>query len=284
MTESSLSFAVNRDRCNRCALCVRDCPVRALEADTQGFPQVIAGRESACLSCQHCMAVCPDGAVSIQGFHPENSVAISPEALPSFESMDLLVRARRSVRQYRRDNVDPALIQRLLTTLSYSPTGANARQLTFTAITDREALATLRTKVLDAIATASAAGHLAGNGQFLSNAIEPWIQHGRDLIFRGAPHLLIVSAPAATVSPQQDVHTALATFDLLAQTAGLGTLWCGYLKMALEAIPSLKALVNLASGQVFYPMLFGYPSITYPRATQREGSAQIQLLASIPNN
>ena len=45
------------------------------------------------------------------------------------------------------------------------------------------------------------------------------------MIFRGAPHLLVVSASPESVCPAEDVNLALAYFELMAQSAGLGTVW-----------------------------------------------------------
>ena len=72
---------------------------------------------------------------------------------------------------------------------------------------------------------------------------------------------------------------ALATFELLAASAGLGTVWCGMLKMALELAPDLKPLLDLpAEGVHYYPMLFGYPAVEYARTVQRDGAATIKRL------
>src|SRR5512145_1514432 len=143
MTDTTLAFEVKQSACKRCALCVKDCPANLLELDASGFPAVVRGREDTCIGCQHCLAICPEGAISVNGMRPENSLSIVAKALPKFEQMNLLVRARRSVRQYRHEDVDPNLIQRLLDALAHSPTGVNARGLTFTVVSERTALSKL---------------------------------------------------------------------------------------------------------------------------------------------
>src|SRR5512147_2891744 len=100
MTPPDLGFVVEKPLCNCCGLCVKDCPTGTLELDGFGFPQVHAERAGACVFCQHCLAICAQGAVTIRGVRPENTQPIRPELLPSFEQMDHLVRARRSVREY----------------------------------------------------------------------------------------------------------------------------------------------------------------------------------------
>ncbi len=281
MTAASLKFEIDRSSCSRCDLCVKDCPATVIDLDSFGFPQVAAERESECVFCQHCLAVCPHGAVSIRGLRAANSPTLTPELLPKLEQMEHLVRVRRSVRQYRQADVDPVLIQRLLDAIANAPTGVNVRDLTYTVVQERSVLSTLRERVADAILTAARSQQFAQESAFLVNAAHRWRAEGRDLIFRGAPHLLVVSASRAMRTPQQDVALTLAYFELLAQSAGLGTVWCGYLRVVLEALPALKSLFSLSPDDTYYAMLFGYPGIRYARGVQREGSAHIRRLTTV---
>jgi nitroreductase len=228
------------------------------------------------MHCQHCLAICPSAAISIDGFVPEASRPLSKSALPSLDQMDLLVRGRRSIRQYRDENVDSALIQRLLDAVAHAPTGVNRRELAFTIIRDKSVMAVLRSRVMGALEKALNSGSFPKEAAYLARMVSLWRDEGRDFIFRGAPHLLIVSAPPETPTPQQDVPLTLAYFELLAQSAGLGTVWCGLLKRAFEALPELKSLVDLPPDHVYYAMLFGRPAVRYARTVQHEGTAQVR--------
>jgi nitroreductase len=73
----------------------------------------------------------------------------------------------------------------------------------------------------------------------------------------------------------EDVDLAVAYFELLAQTAGLGTVWCGFLKFAFEIVPELKSLVGLPADHAYYAILFGYPAVHYPRTVQRDSAAKV---------
>ena len=269
-------FVVDEGRCHRCGDCVSDCPACIIVLGEDGPPFIPAEKEQYCTRCQHCLAVCPQGAVSIHGHSPEDSRLLLAEFLPSLDQVDLLVRGRRSVRQYRRENVAPDLIERLLDATACAPTGSNVRELTFTVIRARAALDVLRRRVISGLGPAIEAGRLSERNASFAAAVIKAEAGGRDMIFRGAPHALFVSSPTSTSSPQQDVSIALATFDLLAQSAGLGTVWCGYLHRALDALPELKELIGLPCEHVYYPLLFGYPAVRYARTVERKGSATIR--------
>ena len=103
----------------------------------------------------------------------------------------------------------------------------------------------------------------------------PFEENGHDLVMRGAPHALIISEPAEAPCPEQDVSLTLAYFELLAQSAGFGTVWCGMLKHALEAAPELKDCIGLPRDHVYYPIMFGKPVMKYSRTVQRDSVAKI---------
>jgi nitroreductase len=237
-------------------------------------PTIASDQEVFCYQCQHCLAVCPTAAISILGRNPVDSLPLSPGRLPTIDQMELLVRGRRSVRQYRDENVDPALLQRLLNALANVPTGVNRRELTFMVIDDREVMGRIRSEFYSAMAKAEA----SRLPEYLVTAAPAFLNEGIDLVFRGAPHALIVSAPPDAPCPGQDVVLALAYFELLAQSAGLGTVWWGMLRSILDALPELKRSVNLAADQVYYAMLFGMPAIRFSRTVQRDDAAVVRRL------
>ena len=51
---------IDQSRCNRCGLCVEECPTGAVEMTPEG--PVIA-RPADCVYCTDCEAVCPEDAV-----------------------------------------------------------------------------------------------------------------------------------------------------------------------------------------------------------------------------
>jgi len=60
---------IDRELCKGCLLCVRACPVKALEADTElntsgSYPSkaVNAGK---CIACGNCFEVCPDICIEV---------------------------------------------------------------------------------------------------------------------------------------------------------------------------------------------------------------------------
>lgn len=271
-----LKFTVNQERCVQCGWCAKDCPTGIIEQESGALPQILPENEEDCLQCQHCLAVCPKGAISILGRNPDDSIPLNARSFPKLEAMDRFVRGRRSVRHYRQENVDPELLREILATLANVPTGVNRRALTFSVIDDRVVMQRFRERSQAALLAAHLAGHIPERLAYLGNIVERTRETGRDTILRGAPHALIASAPPDAPCAYEDVILALAYFEMLAQSAGLGTVWCGLMKMTLAALPELKADVGLPADHVYYCMLFGYPAIRFARTVQRDDAAPVR--------
>jgi len=270
-----LQFVVDEAKCTRCNQCVLDCPARIIERTGKAVPFIRPENEERCIQCQHCLAVCPPAAVSIFGRDPARSLPLSAGSFPNVEKMITLVRGRRSVRRYRDENVDPALLKQMLAALANAASAINRRPLTFSVIDDKAVMQRFRLKALNGLAEAGKAGSVPERFDYLMQAVPAWFDGGVDMIFRGAPHLLVVSAAPESVCPQEDVNLALAYFELMAQSAGWGTVWCGMAKMTLEVLPDLKEAVGLIPGHYYYSMLFGLPSFRYARTVQRDEAARV---------
>jgi ferredoxin len=272
------TFTVDDARCTRCNLCVLDCPSRIIVLEGDAVPFIPADREAQCIHCQHCLAICPTAAVSIDGKRPEDSLALSADLLPTGEQMMRLMRGRRSVRQYRDENVDPALLQELLAALAHTPTGVNRCALTFTVIDDKDVMQRVKDQMMAVVREAGEAGRIPDRAAYLRFMAGAYFNDGVDTFFRGAPHALIVSARPEALSPTADVTLACAYFDLLAAGAGLGAVCWGMLNLACETLPDLKPLFGLAPGQAYSGILFGVPAVSYPRTVQRDDAAEVKRL------
>lgn len=268
-----LSFRVDHELCIQCGECARDCPYGVIELTGSG-PAIVEERASRCIRCQHCLAVCSTGALSILGKDPAESSLLAGN-LPSAAQVETLIKGRRSVRWYEPEPVAPEIIAHLLEVVAHCPTGVNNRQLLFTVIEDQQAMEALRRETMAGIRRAVQTRSLPPDLEFFESILGAW-ENGRDIIFRGAPHLLAVSSPSAGPSPEQDTLIALSYFDLLASSAGLGTLWDGLAKWALTAIvpETLKKLGIPETHTLGYMMLFGTPAVRYYRTVQR-GEPQV---------
>lgn len=264
MTE--LDFKVDKELCVGCAECVSDCPLLVLTM-VDDRPQVAATRGQMCINCQHCLMVCPVGAISISGVTPADCLE-TVGMFPEVDKMEALIRGRRSIRRYQDENLDPVLLRRLLEVAWQAPTGMNARRVLFTVVDDKTVMARLREEVMSRLHELVMAGSLPeSHSESFSGFVKQWQEKGVDIIFRGAPHLLITSAPQNCPCPEPDCLIALSYFELLAQSMGVGTVWDGIATRTLNKfMPEFKEKLGIPPDHRFgYAMAFGKPAVRYYR-------------------
>ena len=270
-----LNFKVDEKLCTKCGLCVNDCPMRIIDMRKGNVPRVTEAKEIACIECQHCMTICPTGALSIMDCDPANSILLSKDVLPTPEQMANLIKGRRSIRNYKQENVPQEKIDEILTVIANCPTGVNRQDLVFTVVDCKEFLDEYRENMMEDLFKAAQLGAIPERYDYLKGLIFLWKRNGIDVIFRTAPHFLVVSASNYAACPEEDVNLALAYFELLANSHGLGTLWCGTLKMAMEILPKYKKKINLPATSYYYPMIFGIPAVKYRRTVQRDDAVVV---------
>ncbi len=230
------------------------------------------GNPEACIRCQHCLAICPVGAVSIFGLNPKNSVRV-PGNLPELDDMTTLVRGRRSCRNYQARDVDHELLEDILTSAWHAPTGCNTQQVLFTVISKKEKLRQFFEWIMPELMKVKDLPKFKDNPAlgFIQYVTNEWSTKGTDALFRGAPHLLVASVSDKAACGNEDAIIALSYFELLANSAGLGTVWDGIAYYAMTIfVPEAKKYLGIPDNHTIgYSMAFGYPAIHYQRTVQR---------------
>jgi nitroreductase len=222
----------------------------------EGIPAIAPEKEATCYRCQHCLAICPTGAISILGLKPTDCRPLAG-GYPDPVKLETLIKGRRSVRRYKNENLDPDLLQRLLEVAWHAPTGMNTRQVRFTVVDDKNKMAALREEVMTGLTRLVRENALPDGMQFYANFINMWDEKKFDAIFRGAPHLLVVSAPKSVASPVPDCLIALSYFELFAQANGVGTVWNGLAKWAInDLLPETRVRLGIPDtliGRLAFP-------------------------------
>lgn len=258
---------INKEKCIRCGACIKDCVAYSIEAGSDLYPQTANGGEERCIGCTHCMAICPVGAISINDKNPDNS--LNP-ALPNSDEVLGLIQTRRSIRQYKAEDISPELFEKLKSMLPYIPTGCNVNSLHFSFIETRSAMDAIRNYVrikLLKILNSSFMPKLASKFASYKTAFE----NGEDVIFRDAPHMVVVSSHIHAPCTNVDPIIALSYIELYAHSLGLGTCWCGFAQACFKLLPRLSEMVQIPDEyKPVYVMLLGYPAVKYHRTTQPE--------------
>ena len=267
-------FYADESKCVGCGKCALVCPGGVLSLNARKIPVIRDFSEfgwDGCWRCEHCLAVCPKGAISILGRRPEDSLTpVNPETAAPL--LDSLIVNRHSCRRFQDRNVEPETVKAMLNPLANAPNGGNKQLVEFTLIDDRERMNRFR-KIAYAEMERLAAQDIFPEGYDRKSyeQLKGWEKTVRpDMLFCGAPHILIPHAPLGRGEPRQDVLIACAYFELLCASRGLGCVMMTFPLDVLNLMPDVKAALEIPENH-FVGMIigFGYPQIRYARGTQR---------------
>ncbi len=268
------SFYVDKEKCIGCGLCEKVCPggILHLNAERKCEMEDIDGFGwNGCWKCEHCLAVCPKGAITIFGKKPEDSIP-PVKAETAAQVMDALIMNRHSCRRFLKKDVPVETIDAMLQALGNAPNGGNKQQVEFTLIDDRAQMDFFRGIAYSEMDRLAASGvYPAGFDQPSYEDMKRWEKTVRpDMLFCSAPYLLIPHAPLGKGEPVEDVMTAAAYFELLCASRGLGAVMMTFPKEALMNMPEIRAMLQIPEDHYVGVMIgFGWPEIRYARGSQR---------------
>ncbi|MCP4681992.1 MAG: 4Fe-4S dicluster domain-containing protein [Desulfobacterales bacterium] len=261
---------IDETKCKQDGICAAECPTGIIQLkDGNGFPEVNPDNFQFCLLCGHCVAVCPNGALS----HPEIPIdscpSIRKELKVSHEQAVQFLRSRRSIRVFKDKAVEQEKIQQLINIARYAPTAANAQLLEWNVYTDKETIFRFAELTIDWMRELiKTPGSVFA--PYYTPIVKAW-DAGYESILRGAPVVLIPSAPRISNNGLVDLSIALSYLELSAPTLSLGATWAGLMQAALLNSEALQKLAGLPKGHSHhYPMMLGYPKFKYHRLIERK--------------
>ena len=282
--EQKTHFLLDKNKCTKCGRCINTCSGMVLAFGPDGYPEMKAFERfgwRGCWKCQHCLAVCPQGAISIFDKKAEDSLPPPPPEMGRY--MEQLVVNRRSCRRYLDRDVDPKIISRILDALSATPTGGNSCNVEYTVIDDKErvreiwrlAYSKMESDAKQHIYTHSFSDFYYGKMKQSERTVRK-----NDLLFCGAPHLFIAHEKCVgkwADDSKVNCNIATAYFELLANAFGLGTVIMSYPAEVLEELaPEARAMLDIPKDHYMKLMVgFGYPEIGYARGVQKDRGRKI---------
>ncbi len=264
-------LTVDPERCDRDGRCIAACPAGIIAFSEKGtLPAMVAGGEDFCIRCGHCVAVCPRDAMTHRVMGPADCPPFHPESLPDPDQAEHFLRARRSIRNYRRQPVPRETLTRLIGIASHAPSGHNRQPVHWRVIYRRPEIERLNGIVIDWMRHLIDQGSPLAEAMHLDRVVAAQAE-GKDRICRGAPHLVAAHAPEDERTAPAACTIALTYFDIAAASFGLGTCWAGYFNAAANFWPDMRAALELLPGHTtFGALMVGYPRFTYHRLPRRK--------------
>ncbi|MCE5272420.1 nitroreductase family protein [bacterium] len=274
--------------CTQCGQCAAICPTETLVM-REGCLCVDTAATFGCIACGHCMLTCPTGSVKVsgRGLRPEDILPLpAPEQKASADSLEALLLSRRSVRYFQDRPVERGLIERVIRMGTAGPMGIPPWDVGVTVVDGAEKVRELAGEVIQGYK-----GFLKMFKPWVIGLMRPflgkaaceqfrdfilplartYIEHwekGRDVVFYGAPALLIFHhSPFAAV---EDATIACTQAMLAAEALGLGTTMIGGAPPILQRNKALcKRLGIPEGGKPVLILILGWPATHFRRAVRR---------------
>ena len=259
---------IDATKCKRDGICVQTCPAAIIRLqEGKSVPEIIPG--GTCLECGHCVAVCPHGALDHERIPMEDSPLIREEFRISEEQAMQFLRSRRSIRRFQHKPVEKEKIYKLISGARYAPTGGNSQMVEWFVLSDKSRIRDIAALTIDFIRQMSKDPQVMAERPYLPMIVAAW-DAGYDSVLRGAPAVVVASAPKEAMNGTVDLTLALSYLDLLAPVMGLGTCWAGLLQGAMLTSPAIKRAVGIPESHPHhYPLMLGYPDVRYYRLPER---------------
>ncbi|MFW9877610.1 MAG: nitroreductase family protein [Candidatus Thorarchaeota archaeon] len=250
-------IGIDTKKCSNCQKCLNDCPTTNFTIDEKLEHVVFDG--SRCILCGHCISICPEDAIKYDNMKDTTLVFEEnqdPSENISYELLHQFFRAKRSIRQYQYKKLPAEIINKVINSMRYAPTGANMRLFKCLLISDDDKKNLLTDSIIDALESRDTRA-----------LFQRMRKKGLDPIFYNAPHILIFYSK----NPYDTRNITIAmTYGMLsAQSMGLGSCWIGFAHGILQDHPQIKRKCTGIKTYVLGVMTLGYPAVKYYRAPPR---------------
>ncbi len=284
-----MDFYVDNKKCKKCKLCIEVCPVNLLEIDGNNLVNFIKERESICLECGQCMAICSSDAVKVPYYSYENDFDKLPNNKIDFDEFINFLSTRRSVRNFKNKKVEKETIQKIIDSLQFAPYGANPSGVNLTIINNRKKIESILPSVekfldniikwVDSPIVSRVIKFKKGEELFntLKSHLYPMIKMNNykleygDRITRDAPALIILHSDKSTEEHTDNALIYASYLILAMHSIGLGATMNGIIPAAINKEEDIKEFFNIPKNhEATISIMFGYPKYKYNKIIKRK--------------
>ena len=248
---NEIQVLIDSEKCTGCGLCVSDCQRRDLEIQNKKAVPLHKG----CFLCGHCLSICPENAVKLNGLDDEVLDIPGDKAFLDEKNLMMHLKFRRSVRFYKDTQVEKEKLEKIIEAGRLTPTASNAQNVRYIIVQNG----------INEIEDAVIAQYKNKVG-FSSTYSFPPDRFKRGFLFHHAPVIILVVSPS-------EINACLAAMnmELMAEALGLGTVYVGLFTRPANINKELRASLGVAEGENIAACLaLGYPAVTYKRSAPRK--------------
>jgi nitroreductase len=241
-----------------------------------------------CNMCGHCIAACPADALTDPASPGLESLQPDIFALPSPEALQLLLRARRSIRAFKPDPIPEETLDKILEAGRYTATGGNQQNIRYTVISSPAEVASFRDRAVPIIMKTferfenkfyfSFKSLVMGkkNAEVPRNYLpilrlyQKRRESGDDRLFYHAAAIIIVHTDKHALGGDFSSSAALYNCSLMAHLLGIGCCFNGFLQISINRSAVIKEWLGIpGSHRCHGAMILGYQNVKFKRLINR---------------
>ncbi|MHA1728713.1 MAG: nitroreductase family protein [Promethearchaeota archaeon] len=256
---------IDYEKCVGCKRCIADCTRSLFKEDSSGKVIRLPDKMNRCNFCGKCVAICKEKAILWKGDW-EDDVETYPgvenykENVP-YEKLMQLLKAKRSVRQYKTKQVPQELLKKVFEAARYASSADNRRAWNFSVVSDPVTIKKLSQESIKIV-------YQYVGFPTADSALKAFNSIDKDPIFHKAPAVIFLTTGVNGSMPLVDAGIIMTYIQLAAHTLGLATCWIG-MAHGLAMNKEMMKVIGLED-QIHGVLTIGYPAVKYyntpPRA------------------
>jgi NAD-dependent dihydropyrimidine dehydrogenase PreA subunit/nitroreductase len=258
-------IVVDKQECTGCGSCVKICHEDCMALDNG----TVAINYELCSTCSQCIAICPRRALSWDGVAP---VAFDETRLPTPEQLDELLKQRRTIRFFKPEKLDRALLKEIVGYGIHSPT--NNYALRAIVVDDRQIMDALERVHLQFVSRVYNLFFRSKTAFNLLRKLTPTLDPKDKVKMKGVlergddfchpPAIVFIVGDKRIALSEASVQYALYNMILYAQTKGIGSRLKGIGQIIFDRSRRAKERLGLQKHEHILGMLeLGYPAVKF---------------------
>ena len=263
-------IVVDKKTCRGCGLCAEICHEGCISLVENGNHRVASVHHELCSTCTQCIAICARQALSWDSVPP---VTYDASRLPSAEQLDELFKERRTIRRFKEDRIERALLEEIVGYGIYAPT--NNYTLRASVVDEQAMMVELDQVILRFVSMIYKLMFRPRPVFALLRRITPSIQRkdkvkmesdlGRGSTFdRPPPAMVFIAGDRRIGLTEASAQYALYNMILYAQARGIGSRLKGTGPIFLNRSKAARQRLGLHKHErIFGTLEFGYPDVRF---------------------
>ncbi len=273
-------YIVNKDLCVGCKRCLNECPANEFIVVEDNKVET---KNKNCISCAHCIAVCPQKAISCSDKlmdelieYNEDTFSINPDNLLNF------MKFRRSKRHFNEKRVNESDLLKVIEAGRYCPSATNSEDVSYVVVEDKleefKDLVMLALKEKGDLILSMNEDEITPTQKFYGKVFT--VMYKRYVKDKTVDKLFFNAKTILLVKSKNPVNALLSSsyMELMINALGLSTCYIGFAIEAIKDNVALAKFLDIKNDEVVSTCFaIGYDNTSYLRTTLKKEASITKL-------